>query len=342
MKKVLFVIAALMSVIGCSAKDYVIEGQIGDINGKVSVVDMVSNQTLATGDVVNGSFSVSFDSDVPVFAMLMVDNKPIANVMVDGSPVRVMGEDLSSVIKVTGTPANDAFTEYLLVGDEISQKMQSGDISEEEQMALMERVSNLFYESYEANKDNLFGAYMLCSALMPYMEATEILEAVEGFPKEIQAMPVMQTCKEMAEATMKTEVGNVYTNVVAVDADGKEYSLESVLAGNKYVLLDFWASWCRPCMGEMPYLRAAYEKYHAKGFEIMGVSVDEDTAAWKRAVEAQKMTWLSLHDSDSSASTAYSVSSIPANFLIEAATGKIVAKNLRGEAVEATLAELLD
>ena len=77
MKKVLFVIAALMSVIGCSAKDYVIEGQIGDINGKVSVVDMVSNQTLATGDVVNGSFSVSSIAMFPCLQCLWWTISPL-------------------------------------------------------------------------------------------------------------------------------------------------------------------------------------------------------------------------------------------------------------------------
>lgn len=341
MKKIFFAALALLSMVCCSsAKGYVVEGKIGNENGKVSIVDMVSDETLATADVVNGKFTLNVDSDTPVFATLVVNDVPMTSIMLDGSPLKVTQNEGDKVIYVSGTPANEAYTKFIIEGDRLVAKMQDSSLSQEEQAAAQNEIMEVMFGSYEDNKDNLFGAYMLCSSIAPYLEAAEMLEAVEGFPEEIQQMAIMQQCKEMALAMLKTEVGNVYTNVTAANADGEEVSLASVVAESKYVLLDFWASWCRPCMGEMPYLRDAYAKYHAKGFEIYGVSLDDNVGAWKKAMQSQKMVWVNVHDATSAAATAYSVSSIPTNFLIESSTGKIVAKNLRGEALEEKLAEL--
>jgi peroxiredoxin len=97
-------------------------------------------------------------------------------------------------------------------------------------------------------------------------------------------------------------------------------------------------------MGEMPYLRDAYAKYHKKGFEIFGVSFDSKAEAWKAAIKKQNMKWVNvslLQSFNNTAAEDYVVESIPTNFLIDCSNGEIVAKNLRGEAVAEKLAELL-
>ena len=289
MKKIFFAAISLLSLVACGAKGYVIEGNLSGVNGKVALMDMVSDAMLASADVVDGKFTLNVESDTPAFATLIVNDAPLASIMLDSSPLKVTRDEGSEVVVVSGSPANEAYSRYLLEGEKLIAKMQSGELSQEQLVETQDAIMELMTSSYEDNKDNLFGAYMLCSTLMSYFEPTELLEAVEAFPKEIQQMAVMQQCKEMAQAMLKTAVGNVYTDVVAVDAEGKEIALSTVVANSKYVLLDFWASWCRPCMGEMPYLRDAYAKYHAKGFEIYGVSVDENVDAWKKAVTAQKM-----------------------------------------------------
>lgn len=125
--------------------------------------------------------------------------------------------------------------------------------------------------------------------------------------------------------------------------DGQEIKLSEVVEDNKYTLLDFWASWCGPCMGEVPYLTAAYKEYHDKGFEIYGVSYDDDGAAWRNAITTNGLDWVqvsALKGWDCPTQELYGVRSIPRNMLIDK-RGNIVAENLRGPALERKLAELL-
>lgn len=140
------------------------------------------------------------------------------------------------------------------------------------------------------------------------------------------------------------QTGQKYKEIAGLKSPaGKEVLLSKVVAENKYTLLDFWASWCGPCMAELPYLSAAYQAWHEKGFEIYGVSYDDDRAAWQNAIRDGKMGWVhvsSLKGWECPTQALYGVNSIPRNYLIDR-KGNIVAENLRGEALERKLAELL-
>lgn len=138
-------------------------------------------------------------------------------------------------------------------------------------------------------------------------------------------------------------VGDEYADITLPDATGKQVTLSKIASSDntRYILLDFWASWCGPCMREMPHLSEAYAKYHAKGFQIYAVSLDSDTEAWQQAIEKNNAKWINLFANANSPRGYEWLSSIPTNMLIDCATGKIVARNLRGKALATTLAELL-
>ena len=138
-----------------------------------------------------------------------------------------------------------------------------------------------------------------------------------------------------------TSIGAIAPDLAFPDPDGNIRKL-SDLRG-KVVLLDFWASWCRPCRGENPHVVAMYQKYHDKGFEVFSVSLDRDKESWKRAIAADGLVWPN-HVSDlkywsSEAARTYGVSSIPSMFLLDQ-NGRIIAKNLRGEALSNALKQL--
>lgn len=138
------------------------------------------------------------------------------------------------------------------------------------------------------------------------------------------------------------QTGEKYKDFALPNQDGKEVKLSQTVAANKYTLLDFWASWCGPCMREVPHLKEAYAKYHDKGFEIFAVSYDSDAMAWMGAVKKNEMNWIhvsSVNGWECPTQALYNVRSIPRNFLIDA-NGTIVAENLRGDDLTAKLAEL--
>ena len=123
--------------------------------------------------------------------------------------------------------------------------------------------------------------------------------------------------------------------------EGKTVKLSDYVGKGKVVLVDFWASWCGPCRREMPNLVETYAKYKGKNFEIVGVSLDQDGAAWKEAIKKLDMTWPQMSDLkfwQSEGAQLYAVNSIPHTVLIDG-SGKIIARGLHGEELQAKIAE---
>lgn len=149
--------------------------------------------------------------------------------------------------------------------------------------------------------------------------------------------------KVYAELNPSDGAGSPITPFTVKDEAGKPHTLASLVAGKKVALIDFWASWCHPCRMEIPNVKAQYAKYKDKGFQVISISTDRDRKAWKKACADEKLQWPSFLDADGSLADLYHIRAIPAMYLFNVATGKIIATDMdaRGQKLADKLAELL-
>ena len=244
-------------------------------------------------------------------------------------------------------------------------ELESDDPLYERWTAVMEKIQAVFEEQLERTPDHWHTVRMLVEIL----EALGDREAVEKVLKQAQTVFEEQLAQDgnnrdafdglanIHEKLGNTELAREYKLKVdpslgwvgevlpdfsaAVDLDGKPISLGDYRG--KVVLLDFWAVWCGPCLGEIPGIKAVYEKYHDKGFEVIGVSLDEDAAVLREFIKEKEVPWRQILDSEGFGGTfakRYGIRSIPAPFLIDR-EGKVISVKARGnllsELVEAEI-----
>ena len=345
MKKFILAAAAVVRAASCTNKNaYTIRGTAADIDGQYVYMSDSQAPDAATDsvEVRNGKFVFKGTTESAEAVVLRNADKGYMMVFIEPAGNVVVDFDNKTAI---GTPANDAAGKYKEQANALEQRYYDSK-SAEEREAIAAEMDALTLASFEANNDNIFGATQL-RTLAYEMTGAQTIAAIEAFPEHIRNSKILKSIREQAEAKLASDPGQPYIEVSQPDMEGNAVTLSSVVENpkNKYVLVDFWASWCGPCMGEVPYLLDVYAKYHGKGFEIYGISHDTDGDRWRNCVKDRGMNWIhvsELNRFDNQAAKDYGVRAIPSNFLVDTSTGKIIATNLRGTALEAKLAELLD
>lgn len=197
---------------------------------------------------------------------------------------------------------------------------------------LMDAQINLSIRNFVDSAKNNYGvAYFIKDFMIQNAPFDTVQAAYNILTDRVKQSTPGLELKDAVEALASVSVGGTAPDITLMTPDNKEFSLSS-LRGH-YVLLDFWASWCGPCLREVPNVKAIYEKYHDKGFEIFGVSLDETAGPWKAAIKKNDMNWhhvSSLKGWECPVAKQYNVTGIPRMYIIDP-EGKIIAQDLRGE-----------
>jgi peroxiredoxin len=370
---------------GQAAQPFTVKSKIGKLNAPAKaylVYRLGANNVTDSAAIVNGEFTFTGVAMDPVNASLFIDykgvgfSKYIAQNFPDGGPsktadmlnffiekgtINITSPDSAAKADVSGSPSNEdnkKLKAQLKVVINKAQKIVAtaqAATPAQQQSAAFQNSMQAKYKAVQLEQKNVLKTFItenpnsylsllaLTSVSGPSPDVAEVDPLYESLSDDLKKSEQGRQLKSAIDALKLTAIGAMAPDFIQNDVNGLPVRLSSFKG--KYVLIDFWASWCGPCRQENPNVVRTYNKYKNKNFTILGVSLDRENgkSAWLAAIKNDGLTWTQVSDLkywNNLAAAVYGVRSIPQNFLIDP-TGKIVAKDLRGDDLDNKLAELL-
>ncbi len=337
-RRLIPLIVLLFAISAAFAQQATINGKV--INNpnysKIQLKNLLQKKIVAESPInPDGSFSMTVDLNYPdYFSLQLSDRNYIMLILKPGDKVtvtydasqpknsKVQGSDLTQVLYQAAEADQQINKEYQECQKRLQQEQQ--ELYKQIILKNLGKISTLLLAEKLPMDKYLDVHIKLAKSLVPYQKNPYVLQYIKN-----------------VNSYSKTHIGAIAPEIALPSPKGDTIRLSSLRG--KYVLVDFWASWCRPCRVESPNLVAAYNKYHDKGFTIFSVSLDNNRQSWINAIEKDDLgQWYHVSDLKgwhSSAAAAYGVTSIPSNFLLDP-QGKIIARNLRGQKLQQTLEQI--
>lgn len=311
-----------------------------------------------TSKISDNKFSFTFDVEQEeIFKMSLSSQNFLALVINPGEKINLTLDprNMGNLPVIEGSP-NTEFV-YEVQGRLIRYKMKQDSLNIAYQKASAEMRKQIEADYFAIdNEKNTYLARKIKEkagslAALFFIEQLNIdmyfplYEEVDSLlSKNFPGHPAIQGLHNKVVSNKATAIGSIAMDFTQLTPEGKEKNLYSVKDA-KLIIIDFWASWCRPCRAENPNMVRLYADYHKKGLEIFGVSLDKDSLAWVKAIENDNLTWHHVSDLKgwkSSAAKLYGVNSIPSMFIIDGTNHKILAKNIRGAQLREFVRSRLD
>lgn len=380
MKKLLFCLLLSLPVMAFAQvpQPFDVVGKFGSLNAKVYIgYQLGSNKVLDSAQAVNGAFEFKGDLIYPSLAILIIDYKGVGSAKMDvgantdklvfyldKGKTDIQSPDSAYKAKILGSPINDQYQKLLAINQEAgnrTNKLMTDAVKSTsdpanankavDQNALQAQLKviqtdyhNALKVFIQANPDSYLSLLTIGTLGGPSPDPNELEPLLDGLSKDLRETETARSLRNALESLKVTAIGAIAPDFEQTDTLGHPVKLSSFKG--KYVLLDFWASWCGPCRQENPNVVKAFNRFKNKNFTIIGVSLDrrESAFAWLEAIKSDHLGgWTQLSDLkfwNNAVAQLYFVQSIPKNFLIDPA-GKIIAQDLRGDDLETELEKVL-
>ena len=360
MKKLLTIAGLALALGACQQNSYKIVGTAtGYADGDTLLLSEMFMDPYDTIVVKDGKFALSGQVDsvklCVVYPKQDIDDAVL--LFIEPGTIALTMSGNANTSRVGGTKSNDGLQALTDKTNELEERMEQltqafsdSTLTEEKRAAITDEYAQLqgelpqlFAEAARQNIDNEFGFFVLTN-LAPEMDLDVVQQLIGKMPSRFRQRKEVSELEAMIAQAHAEAPEQQLEDFSMATPDGDELNVMDEVAQHRLTIIDFWASWCQPCMKEMPNMKALYEKYHDQGLGIIGVSLDEDHGQWTQAIKAQGLKWPQVSDLQgwhNAAAEMYQVQSIPHMMVVDS-TGVILQRGLRGEALEQFVAEHLD
>ena len=354
--------AAVLALTACHSNAYKISGTAeGLADGDTLFVtnDMQTGIPTDTLIVKDGKFELSGETDSTYLCMVYSEKRNELNApfFVEPGNISIKLADTPGASRVGGTKCNEQWQELndsvMTIGKEINriaEHIYGNTVDEMEQKKGMEQIEKLnqrfsavVVKITEKNIKNEFGYFLLTYYPEELINNETRMKLIDKLPEEKQKRPAIQEMRAALKQASESAEGMTIKDFTQSAMDGTPMSLMAEVSKNKITVIDFWASWCGPCRQEMPFMIELYGKYKDKGLGIIGISLDEDSDAWKAATQQLNIPWPQMSDLKGWENTIvkhFCVNSIPHTIVVDQ-QGKILKRGLRGQTLEEYVEKLL-
>ena len=381
MKRLLLLLTVSAVLFSCNkagVNEYIISGTVkGVADGKTVVLEKQDEtgqlKPIDTVKIKDGKFTIKGSAKEPEIMLLQVEalQGKVPFILENGDIEVIVDKDSIQKSKLSGTFNNDIFSKFnvdVVKFQKDSQKkmtaFQNANMSKmkaaqeakdtvtinklmKEYQVLQKSGMDFYVKFAESNPKALLSALIVDSMLNdPSVDLARAKKIFASFSPELKKYKPGKSIQSKLDKIAKpvaaaAEVGTIAPDFSAPNPEGKSISLKESLG--KVTIIDFWASWCNPCRAENPNVVAIYNEFHAKGLNIISISLDKDAKKWKEAIAKDKLTWnqvSNLKDFQDPIAITYGVNAIPSTYILDA-NGTIVAKDLRGAELKAKISALL-